>query len=116
MEATAKLRFAKISVRKARVILKMVRGQNVAEALDQLRFTRKAAAPMVGKLIDSAIANAQQHNDSLDLDKLYIKRAFADKAPDQFMRRWRPRAMGRATQIVKGVTHLTVVLDERTKG
>jgi large subunit ribosomal protein L22 len=113
MEATAHLRFARISVRKARVILNLVRGQNVAEALDQLRFTRKAAAPIVGKLIDSAIANAQQRDKELKLDRMYVKRAWADKAPGRFMVRWRPRAQGRATQVQKGVTHITVVVDER---
>ena len=115
MEAKATLRYAKISVRKARVIMNMVRGQNVAEAVEQLRFTRKAAAPLVGKLLDSAIANAQQQNEDVDLDNLYVKLAFADKAPDAYMRRWRPRAMGRATRIVKGSSHLTVVIDERTE-
>ena len=115
MEAKASLRFAKISIRKARTVLKMVRGQNVAVALNALRFTHKSAAPMVAKLLDSAIANAQQHNQSVDLDKLYIKLAFADKAPDKYMRRFRPRAMGRATQVVKGVSHLHVVLAERTE-
>lgn len=113
MESTAHLRFARISVRKARVILDLVRGQNVAEALDQLRFTRKAAAPLVGKLIDSAIANAQQRDKDVKLDHLYVKRAWADKAPGSFMVRWRPRAQGRATRVQKGVAHLTVVLDQR---
>ena len=115
MEAKASLNFAKISIRKARTVLGMVRGQNVAVALNSLRFTHKAAAPMIAKLLDSAIANAQQKNADVDLDKLYIKLAFADKAPDKNMRRFRPRAMGRATQIVKGISHLHVVLDERTE-
>jgi large subunit ribosomal protein L22 len=66
----------------------------------------------VTKLLDSAIANAQQKNKDVDLDNLYIKLAFADKAPDRMMRRFRPRAMGRATRIVKGMSHLHLVLDE----
>jgi large subunit ribosomal protein L22 len=115
MEAKASLRFARISVRKARTVLKMVRGKNVAIAINELKFTRKAAAQMVAKLLDSAIANAQQKNESVDLDNLYIKLAFADKAPDRFMRRFRPRAQGRATRIVKGVSHLHLVLDERAE-
>jgi len=113
MEAVAKAKFQRIAVRKARVILDMVRGQNVAEALDALRFTRKSAAPIVAKLIDSAIANAQQKEDDVDLDALIVKACWADKAPDRNMRRWRPRAMGRATRIVKGMSHITVVLGER---
>lgn len=115
MEAKASLRFARISVRKARTVLKMVRGKNVAVALNELKFTRKAAAPLVAKLLDSAIANAQQKKEGVDLDNLYIKLAFADKAPDRFMRRFRPRAQGRATRIVKGVSHLHLVLDEKAE-
>jgi large subunit ribosomal protein L22 len=115
MEAKASLRFARISIRKARTVLDMVRGKNVAIAINELKFTRKAAAPLVAKLLDSAIANAQQKNEGVDLDNLYIKLAFADKAPDRFMRRFRPRAQGRATRIVKGVSHLHLVLDERAE-
>ena len=115
MEAKASLRFARISVRKARTVLKMVRGKNVAIAINELKFTRKAAAPLIAKLLDSAIANAQQKNAEVDLDSLYIKLAFADKAPDRYMRRFRPRAQGRATRIVKGVSHLHLVLDERAE-
>jgi len=113
MEAIAKLKFARISTRKARVILNMVRGQYVAQALDQLRFTRKSAAPLVGKLIGSAISNAQRKDENVKLDRLYVKTAFADEAPDGMMVRWRPRAMGRATQIQKGMSHITVVVAER---
>ena len=115
MEAKASLRFARISIRKARTVLNMVRGKNVAAALNELRFTRKAAAPMIAKLLDSAIANAQQQQKDVNLDSLYIKLAFADKAPDRFMRRFRPRAQGRATRIVKGVSHLHLVLDEKAE-
>jgi large subunit ribosomal protein L22 len=112
MEAIAKARFQRISLRKARVVLNMVRGKNVAAALNELRFTPKAAAPMVAKLLESAIANAQQKDESVDLDALFIRTAFADKAPDQHMRRWRPRAMGRATRIQKGLSHLTLVIGD----
>ncbi len=114
MEAIAKANFQRISVRKARTVLSMVRGQNAAEALAALKFTRKAAAPIVAKLIDSAIANAQQKDESVDLDSLVVKACWADKAPDRFMRRWRPRAMGRATRITKGMSHITVVLSDES--
>ena len=113
MEAKASLKFARISTRKARVVLDMVRGQHVAEALDQLRFTRKAAAPLVGKLLGSAISNVQRKDEKVDLDRLYVKTAFADEAPDHMMVRWRPRAMGRATPVQKGMSHITVVVAER---
>jgi large subunit ribosomal protein L22 len=82
MEAIAKARFQRISPRKARVVLNMVRGKNAAVALNELRFTSKAAAPIVYKLIDSAIANVRLKDDSVDLDELVIKVAFADKAPE----------------------------------
>jgi large subunit ribosomal protein L22 len=113
MEAIAKGRFQRISTRKARVILNMVRGKNVATALNELRFTRKAAAPIVAKIIDSAIANARQKDENVNLDALVIKTAFADQAPNQHMRRWRPRAQGRATPITKGMTHITVVVGDQ---
>lgn len=110
MEAIAKARFQRISIRKARMVLDMVRGQNVAQAINQLRFTRKAAAPIIAKLLDSAVANAQQRDENVDLDGLVVKTAFADKAPDSHMRRWRPRAQGRATRVAKGMSHLTIVI------
>jgi large subunit ribosomal protein L22 len=110
MEATAKARFQRISVRKARTVIGLIRGKNAAEALEMLRFTRKAAAPIVFKLLDSAISNAKVKSPELDLDTLKITTVFADKAPDRFMRRWRPRAMGRATQVTKGMTHITLVV------
>jgi large subunit ribosomal protein L22 len=114
MEAVAKARFQRISPRKARIVVNLVRGKSVAAALGELRFTHKAAAPMVAKVIDSAIANAKQKDENVDLDELFIRTAFVDKAPDQHMRRWRPRAMGRATRIVKGMSHITIVVsDER---
>ena len=116
MEAIAKLRFAHISTRKARVICDLVRGKNAAQALTELRFTRKAAAPLVGKLLDSALSNARQQDENIDLDGLVVTTIFADKAPVSAMRRFRPRAMGRATRITKGVSHITVILsDEQGK-
>ncbi len=112
MEALAKARFQRISSRKARVVLNMVRGKSVAEALNQLRFTNKSAAPIVAKVIGSAIANARQKDEEVNLDELVVKTAFADMAPNQHMRRWRPRAQGRATRIVKGMSHITVVVSD----
>ena len=112
MQAVAKARFQRISPRKARMVLNMVRGKNVAEAVNQLRFRPKAASPIVAKLLDSAIANARQKDENVDLDALVVELAFADEAPNQHMRRYRPRAMGRATRIVKGMSHITVVVGD----
>ncbi|AKF10638.1 50S ribosomal protein L22 [Sandaracinus amylolyticus] len=112
MEAIAKARNQRIAVRKARVIANLIRGRNAAEALEMLRFTKKAAAPIVAKLLDSAISNARQKDQNVDLDNLVVKTVFADKAPDRFMRRWRPRAQGRATRITKGMSHITLVVSD----
>lgn len=106
-------RFSRISPRKARVIVNLVRGRQAGEALQILEFTRKAAAPLVKKLIESAVANARTQSPGVDLDALYVETAFVDKAANKFLRRWRPRAMGRATRIQKGVSHITIILGER---
>src|SRR4051794_5047576 len=110
MASTAKARFQRISIRKARTICNLVRGKLAAVALDELRFTHKAAAPIDAKLLDSAIANARVADAAVDLDQLYVQTIHADKAGDGHMRRWRPRAHGRATRVAKGLSHITVVL------
>lgn len=114
MEAKAIARFAKVGPRKARVVADLVRGRSAQEAQSLLKFTRKAAASVVGKLLDSAIANARQKDEGVDLEKLVVRTIFVDKAAAKFMRRWRPRAMGRATRITKGTSHITLVLGERS--
>ncbi|MBI2390156.1 MAG: 50S ribosomal protein L22 [Deltaproteobacteria bacterium] len=113
MATKAMARFARISPRKARMIVNLVRGKNAAQALQELAFTTKAGAPWVKKLIESAIANARVQNPTVDVDALYVAAATVDKGPNSHMRRWRPRAMGRATRIQKGVSHITVILDTR---
>lgn len=82
------------------------------EALQLLDFTPKAAAPIIKKVIASAVANAKQGGVK-DVDSLYIAKATVDMGPNSHLRRWRPRAMGRATPIVKGVSHITIELDKR---
>jgi large subunit ribosomal protein L22 len=113
MISQAKANFQRISPRKARVLIDMVRGRAATEALQLLAFTPKAGAPLVQKLVSSAIANAKQKNPGLDVEGLFISRAAVDQGPNQHMRRWRPRAMGRATRIVKGVSHIQIELDVR---
>jgi large subunit ribosomal protein L22 len=113
MISNAKANYQRISPRKARMIINLVRGRDAAEALQLLEFTPKAGAPFVKKLIASAVANAQQKRPDVDVDALYISKATVDKGPDSHMRRWRPRAMGRATRVVKGVSHICIELDER---
>jgi len=90
MLSKASANFAKIAPRKARMIVDLVRGRDAAEALQLLQFTPKAGAPVVQKLLESAVANARQVG--ADLDKLFVSKATVDKAPNKFLRRWRPRA------------------------
>jgi len=113
MASKAMARFARISPRKARMIVNMVRGKLASQALQLLQFTNKAGSPWVRKVIESAIANARVQNPAVDVDSLYVETAMVDKAPNATMRRWRPRAMGRATQIQKGVSHITIIVDAR---
>ena len=113
MVSKAIARFTRISPRKARVIVDLVRGRQAGEALQLLEFTHKAAAPILKKLIESAVANAKTQSPGVDVDALFVETAFVDKAPNKHMRRWRPRAMGRATRVQKGLSHITVILGER---
>ena len=113
MASKAMARFARISPRKARMVVDLVRGKSAAQALQMLQFTNKAGAPFVRKVIESAVANARTTDPTVDVDALYVSMASVDKGPNSHMRRWRPRAMGRATRIQKGVSHITIVLDSR---
>ena len=106
----ASLRWLRISPRKVRLVVDMIRGQDVEEALNLLNFSPKAASEPVGKLLRSAVANADNKGD-YDLDKLFVKIAFVDEGPT--WRRWQPRAMGRATRIRKRTSHVTLELAER---
>jgi large subunit ribosomal protein L22 len=108
----AKANFQRISPRKARMIINLVRGRSAAEALQLLDFTPKAGAPIVKKLLASALANARQRRPEIDADGLYVSRASVDKCPAGNVRGWGPRALGRATQITKGVSHIHLELDE----
>ena len=109
MESRAIARYLHMSPQKARLVVDMVRGRNVNEALQVLTLSPKKPASIVAKVIRSAVANATQKED-LDVDALFIKRIFVDEGPT--MKRWRPRAMGRATRIRKRTSHVTVILDE----
>jgi len=113
MISQAKAKHQRISPRKARMIVNLVRGRDASEALQLLDFTPKAGAPFVKKLIASAIANARSKRPDVDVDELFISKATVDKGPDAHMRRWRPRAMGRATRVSKGISHIHIELDQR---
>ena len=105
----AKLRYLRVSARKTRLVADLVRGKGVGEAINILTFTRRAACEPVRKLIESAIANAEAKH--ADVGRLYVDIITVDEGPT--LRRFRPRAMGRATRINKRTSHVTCVLAER---
>jgi len=108
-EAIAILRYARISPLKARLVLREIHGKDVGEALYILKVIPKKAARITENLLKSAIANAEEKG--LDLDRLYVKKAVADRGP--MFRKWLPRAHGRATMIRKRLSHITIVLAEK---
>jgi large subunit ribosomal protein L22 len=103
----AQARWVRLSARKARVVLEHIRGRSVPEARTILVFTQRAAAHEIGKVLDSAIANAESAH-GLDGDELVVTAAYADEGPT--LKRWRARARGRANRIRKRTCHITVVL------
>lgn len=110
MEAKAQARFVRIAPRKARIVMNLIRGKNVDEALSILRFIPKRASRIIEKVLRSAVANAE-HNHEMNTGDLFVFKAYVDEGPT--LKRFRPRALGRATRIRKRTSHLTVVLRER---
>ncbi|MFH1193939.1 MAG: 50S ribosomal protein L22 [bacterium] len=109
MEIKAKARYIKMSPRKVRLVVDLVRGKKVAAALNILEFCNRWAARPVLKLLNSAVANAT-HNFNLQKDDLYIKTIRVDQGP--MLKRWRARAFGRAAEIQKKMSHIIIELDE----
>ena len=110
MEARAKLSYARISSRKVKIVIDLIRNKPVGEALAILKLTPKGASPIVEKLLNSAIANAE-NNHNMDVTKLYVSEIYANQGPT--LKRIMPRAQGRAFRIRKRTSHITVVLKER---
>ncbi len=110
MESSAKLKFVRLSPQKTRLVVDMVRGMAVQEALNILKFSPQRPADVVAKVVRSAVANAEQKGVS-DIDRLFVKAVFVDQGP--VLKRFMPRAQGRATKIRKPTSHITVVLDEK---
>lgn len=110
MESRAKTRFVRISAQKARLVADLIRGKQVGDALNVLDYTPKKAARIIAKTLRSAVANAEDQQ-NVDVDDLYVKRAYVDEGPTQ--RRILPRAHGRATRILKRSSHITVIVDEK---
>ena len=110
MEVKASLNFARVGCQKARLVVDLVRGKDVNEAIKVLSFSSKKSAVLVKKLIESAVANAEQKK-VMDVDNLYVKTIFVDQGP--VLKRFRPRAQGRAFGVRKKTSHINVVLAER---
>lgn len=110
MESKAVARYIRIAPRKVRLVVDLIRGKQVGEALAILKHTPRAASPVVEKLLNSAIANAE-NNFEMDVNKLVVGKVFVDQGPT--LKRFRPRAMGRASRIHKRTSHITVVLNEK---
>lgn len=110
MQTVAKLRYAHLSPQKGRLVADQIRGLPVEKALDTLTFSNKKAADLIKKVLDSAIANAE-NNEGADIDELKVKAVCVDEGP--VMKRIQPRAKGRANRIIKRTSHITVtVADE----
>jgi len=107
-ETKAKLRHLRVAPRKVRLLIDVIRGQKVGDALIQLKYSQKNAAKNLEKLLKSAIANAE-HNHQMKPDTLVVKEAFVDGGP--ILYRWMPRAFGRASKIRKRTSHITLVLE-----
>ena len=110
MEAKAVAKYIRISPQKARLVADAVRGKDVESAITALRFMSKKAAGILRKVLESAVANAEQ-TETIDVDTLYVKEIQINGGP--MLKRFRPRAMGRAGKILKRTSHITVVVDER---
>jgi large subunit ribosomal protein L22 len=115
MEFTAKAQFTRVSPQKARLVLDLIKGKRVEDALSTLQFTKKRIAPAIFQLVRSAVENAnylsQEKGLDVDVDKLYVKAAIANDGPR--MKRVRPAPMGRAYRYQRRISHLQVVLEEK---
>ena len=111
MKGTATLRFARISAQKARLVADVVRGRDASDAVRLLAYLPKKSAPLIRKLIESAIANVEHQNEDVDVDSLFVQSIEVNQGPG--LRRFRPRAQGRATPVVKKTAHITVTVGSR---
>ena len=112
MQVTSKLRYARISPQKCRLVADVVRGQPVGNAISTLKFMPKKGAELVRKVLASAVANAE-HNHGVDIDELKVSRVLIDVAPQ--LKRFAARAKGRGTRIVKRNSHITVAVSDGKK-
>jgi len=113
METTVKVKHLKQSPTKVRFVLKDIKGNSVNKAIDKLNNNRKKASNFILKAIKSGLSNLENNNSDFNQDELKIKNAFVDSGPT--MKRFRPRAMGRASQILKRTSHLTITISDSNK-
>lgn len=118
MKSKAVVKSVRVSAQKARLVANLVRGMDAAEADEVLKFLDKKSAPIIRKLVSSAVANAEYRaeraNETLDIDLLFIESIQVNAGPS--LKRFRPRAQGRATKILKKTSHITVELASRSQG
>lgn len=113
MEAKAVAKYIRISPRKARQVMDLIRGKNVRDAHAILKFTPNKGAELIEKVLTSAVSNAE-HNYEMDIDSLVVSRCYVDEGPT--LKRFKPRAMGRADAIRKRTSHITVMVSEKKEG
>ncbi|ALX49390.1 50S ribosomal protein L22 [Lentibacillus amyloliquefaciens] len=113
MQAKAVAKSVRIAPRKVRLVVDLIRGKEIGEAIAVLRHTQRGASPVVEKVLNSAVANAE-HNYEMEPDNLVISEAFVDEGVT--LKRFRPRAQGRASQINKRTSHVTIVVSEKKEG
>ena len=110
MEARATAKFIRVSPQKARLVIDLIRGKNAGQAINILRFTKKRVSGQVEKVLRSAIANAEQKSEGVDVDRLVVSRAYVNEGPR--VKRVRPAPMGRAYRYQRRMSHITVVVEE----
>ncbi len=113
MEAKATAKYIRVSAQKARLVIDLIRGKKAGDAINILQFTKKRICGQIEKVLRSAIANAEQKSDTVDVDRLVVTEAFVNEGPR--MKRTRPAPMGRAYRYQRRISHITVVVEDSGK-
>lgn len=114
MEARAEARYVRVSPQKARLVIDLIRGKQAGQAITTLRATNKRIAPAIEKVLNSAIANARNKNEDVDVDELFVSEAYCNEGPR--MKRIRPAPMGRAYRYQRRLTHIVVAVADKNNG
>ena len=110
MEARATAKYIRVSAQKARLVADLIRGKSAGEAINILRFTKKRASHEIAKVLRSAISNAEQKSENVDVDRLVVSRAYVNEGPRA--KRIRPAPMGRAYRYQRRISHITLVVED----